>query len=85
MRELSAKLTEGEIHRINATPYPYKKGRSFDRPFREPMQLGSLRFERPPDVQIYLPSFCERKRISLSAESDSRRCPKNPQVFSKKT
>ena len=81
MRELSAKLTEGEIHRINATPYPYKKGRSFDRPFREPMQLGSLRFERPPDVQIYLPSFCNRKRVSLSAESDLGFCPETPRPF----
>ena len=81
MRELSAKLTEGEIHRINATPYPYKKGRSFDRPFREPMQLGSLRFERPLDVQIYLPSFRLGKKISPFANGDSGLCPETPRPF----
>ena len=53
--------------------------------FREPMQLGSLRLNSPPDCLAYSPSFLISKRISLSAESDLGRCPKNPQVFSKKT
>ena len=47
------------------------------------MQLGFLRLERPPDVPNYLPNFCERKKISLSAESDVGRCPKNLQAFEK--
>ena len=47
------------------------------------MQLGFLRLKRPPDVSNYLPSFCERKKISLSAESDVGRCPKNLQAFEK--
>ena len=34
------------------------------------MQLGFLRLERPPDVLNYLPSFCERKKISSSADDD---------------
>ena len=34
------------------------------------MQLGFLRLKRPPDVPNYLPSFCERKKISSSADDD---------------
>lgn len=34
------------------------------------MQLGFLSLERPPDVLNYLPSFCERKKISSSADDD---------------
>lgn len=47
------------------------------------MQLGFLRIERPPDIQSYFPSFLLGKKISLSAESDVGRCPKNLQAFEK--
>lgn len=47
------------------------------------MQLGFLQIERPPDIQSYFPSFWLGKKISLSAESDVGRCPKNLQAFEK--
>lgn len=47
------------------------------------MQLGFLRIEHPPDIQSYFPSFLLDKKISLSAESDVGRCPKNLQAFEK--
>ena len=47
------------------------------------MQLGFLRIERPPDIQSYFPSFLLGKKISISAESDVGRCPKNLQAFEK--
>ena len=53
-------------------------------PFREPMQLGSLQFERPPDVQIYLPGFELGKSIPNSAEFGLGLSPKNPRPFLKK-
>ena len=48
------------------------------------MQLGSLQFERPPDVQIYLPSFELGKSIPNSAEFGLGLSPKNPRPFLKK-
>ena len=59
----------------------YIKRAAQSRSFREPMQLGSLQFERPPDVQIYLPSFELGKKISPFANGDLGRCPKNPRPF----
>ena len=48
------------------------------------MQLGSLQFERPPDVQIYLPSFELGKSIPNSAEFGLGLSPKNLRPFLKK-
>ena len=62
----------------------YIKRAAQSRSFREPMQLGSLQFERPPDVQIYLPSFELGKSIPNSAEFGLGLSPKNPRPFLKK-
>ena len=61
----------------------YKKSGA-SRSFREPMQLGSLQFERPPDVQIYLPGFELGKSIPNSAKFGLGLNPKNPRPFLKK-
>ena len=69
--KLSLSEGKGEIQRSNdpRSTFLFVKIRIYikraviDRPFREPMQLGSLRFERPPEVQIYLPSFLVRQKI----------------------
>ena len=47
------------------------------------MQLGSLQFERPPDVQIYLPGFELGKKISPFANGDLGRCPEISRPFEK--
>ena len=56
-----------EITRINACSQLYKKG-GMEPPFQETYATGFL-------------SFLLGNKISLSAESDLGRCPKNPQVF----
>ena len=53
--------------RVNACSQLYKKG-GMEPPFQETYATGFL-------------SFLLGNKISLSAESDLGRCPKNPQVF----
>ena len=43
------------------------------------MQLGFLRLNSPPDCLAYLPSFCERNRVSPFANGDQRFLLWNPQ------
>ena len=70
-----------EIMRINACSQLYKKG-GMEPPFQGTYATGFPRLNSPPDCFIaYLPSFLLGNKISLSAESDLGRCPKNPQVF----
>lgn len=43
------------------------------------MQLGFLRLNSPLDCLAYLPSFCERNRVSPFANGDQRFLLWNPQ------
>lgn len=69
-----------EITRVNACSQLYKKG-GIEPPFQGTYATGFPMPNSPPDCLAYLLSFLLGNKISLSAESDLGRCPKNLQVF----
>jgi len=76
-----------EIMRVNACSQLYKKG-GFEPPFQGTYATGFLTAKQSPGLfkqckalLSTIPGFLLGNKISLSAESDLGRCPKNPQVF----
>ena len=76
-----------EITRINACSQLYKKG-GIEPPFQGTYATGFPTAKQSPGLfkqckalLSTIPGFLLGNKISLSAESDSGRCPKNPQVF----
>ena len=69
-----------ESTRVNACAQLYKKG-DIEPPFQGTHATGFPTAKQSPDCLAYLLSFLLGNKISLSAESDLGRFPKNPQVF----
>ena len=73
--------------RVNACSQLYKKG-GFEPPFQGTYATGFPTAKQSPGLfkqckalLSTIPDFLLGNKISLSAESDLGRCPKNPQVF----